>query len=88
LIRDSLACQPVVFEGDCHKPESRRDCPPGYEFEGTWGCRMVEPYAWRNRDAGIPDAGPPEAGTPDSAAPEAGPAEAGLPDAGVQDGGR
>ena len=51
---DSRGCRQIFFEADCHWLEGSRYCPPGYDFEGEHGCRMVEPYAWRNPDAGVP----------------------------------
>ena len=53
-VPDSLGCRQLVFEGDCHWVPGSRYCPPGYEFEGEHGCRMVEPYAWMDPDAGVP----------------------------------
>jgi hypothetical protein len=78
----SRACNQLIREADCHWAPPFPGCPPGYEPEGEQGCRMVEPYAWRYRDAGTPDGAAPEAGPPD-----AGPPDGAAPDAGVEDGG-
>ena len=47
----TLECAPMLLEGDCHRAY---DCPPGYEQTGTEGCTMVQPFAWREPDAGVP----------------------------------
>ena len=88
IIRGSYACFPTFSQGDCLKPSNRLDCPPGYEPQGETVCWMVEPYAWRNRDAGTGDAGPLDGGSPDGTATDGGVPEAGAPDGSAPDAGQ
>lgn len=49
-VQGSLECEPIVLEGDCHGSDG---CPPGYDQTSARGCTMVEPFAWREPDAGL-----------------------------------